>query len=245
MNSWPVIAANGHRRTGERAHGRRPALRRGGYAPAVRARRTGWRASDPADLAAVARGTARSARLCARDRADRRSAGRGFSYALLRSVAGLDEGALQSSLDRLAEADLLFVEGAPPQANYRFKHALIQDAAYESLLRSRRQELHRRAAEILRNQPLPLIADLRIDGLALRVFNDELGDLPEGWDRLGGLLGGSLCLDRVNPAGDELPRGHRPVASIPEADRWISAQTFVLPDAIDLMPQYQFLTSSL
>jgi hypothetical protein len=171
--------------------------------------------------------------------------GRGFSYALLRSVAGLDEGALQSSLDRLAEADLLFVEGAPPQANYRFKHALIQDAAYESLLRSRRQELHRRAAEILRNQPLPLIADLRFDGLALRVLNDELGDLPEGWDRLGGLLGGSLCLDRVNPAGDELPRRHRPVASIPEADRWINAQTFVLPDAIDLIPQYQFLTSSL
>ena len=47
----------------------------------------------------------------------------------------------------LAEADLLFVEGAPPQANYRFKHALIQDAAYESLLKSRRQALHRRAAE--------------------------------------------------------------------------------------------------
>jgi predicted ATPase len=54
-------------------------------------------------------------------------------------------------LDRLAESDLLFVEGAPPQANYRFKHALIQDAAYESLLKSRRQALHRRAAEILRD----------------------------------------------------------------------------------------------
>ena len=70
--------------------------------------------------------------------------GRGFSYALLQSVAGLDEGALQSALERLAQADILFVEGDGPQATYRFKHALIQDAAYDSLLKSRRQALHRR-----------------------------------------------------------------------------------------------------
>ena len=76
--------------------------------------------------------------------------GRGFSYALLQSVAGLNEGALQSALERLAEADILFVEGHGAQATYRFKHALIQDAAYESLLKSRRQTLHRRAAEALR-----------------------------------------------------------------------------------------------
>ena len=58
--------------------------------------------------------------------------GRDFTYLLLRHVAEADEPALQASLDRLADADLLFVEGAPPQANYRFKHALIQDAAYQS-----------------------------------------------------------------------------------------------------------------
>ena len=78
--------------------------------------------------------------------------GRDFVYALLRDVAEIDEPALQASLDRLADADLLFVEGAPPEANYRFKHALIQDAAYDSLLKSRRQALHRRAAEVLRDQ---------------------------------------------------------------------------------------------
>jgi class 3 adenylate cyclase/predicted ATPase len=77
--------------------------------------------------------------------------GRDFAYLLLRDVAKVDEPTLQASLDRLADADLLFVEGAPPQANYRFKHALIQDAAYESLLKSRRQALHRRAAEALRD----------------------------------------------------------------------------------------------
>ena len=75
--------------------------------------------------------------------------GRGFSHALLQAVAGLDEPALRAALDRLADAELLFVEGVAPHANYRFKHALIQDAAYDSLLKSRRQTLHRRAAEAL------------------------------------------------------------------------------------------------
>ena len=81
--------------------------------------------------------------------------GRDFSYRLLSGVsssaAGLDEPRLQAALDQLAEADLLFVDGAPPTVAYRFKHALIQDAAYESLLKSRRQALHRRAAEALRD----------------------------------------------------------------------------------------------
>ena len=75
--------------------------------------------------------------------------GRDFAYTLLRDIAEIDETILETSLDRLADADLLFVEGSPPDANYRFKHALIQDAAYDSLLKSRRQALHRRAAEAL------------------------------------------------------------------------------------------------
>ena len=88
--------------------------------------------------------------------------GRDFSYALLAAVAagpvaadddrGLAEVALQAALDRLVDADLLFAQGAGAQATYRFKHALIQDAAYESLLKSRRQALHRRAGEILREK---------------------------------------------------------------------------------------------
>jgi class 3 adenylate cyclase/predicted ATPase len=81
--------------------------------------------------------------------------GRGFSYALLQSVAGLDEGALQLALERLAQADILFVEGDGAQATYRFKHALIQDAAYDSLLKRRRQALHAQAAEILRGSASP------------------------------------------------------------------------------------------
>jgi class 3 adenylate cyclase/predicted ATPase len=78
--------------------------------------------------------------------------GRGFSYALLGALAGTEDAALQAALDRLAEADILLVQGVPPDSDYRFKHALIQDAAYENLLKSRRQVLHRRVAEILRDR---------------------------------------------------------------------------------------------
>ena len=78
--------------------------------------------------------------------------GRDFSYALVRAVAEMEDAALQTALDRLAEADILLVQGLPPESDYRFKHALIQDAAYENLLKSRRQVLHRRVGEILRDQ---------------------------------------------------------------------------------------------
>ena len=78
--------------------------------------------------------------------------GRDFSYALLRAVAGMDDAALQTALERLAEADILLVQGLPPDSEYRFKHALIQDAAYENLLKSRRQVLHCAVAEMLHGE---------------------------------------------------------------------------------------------
>jgi class 3 adenylate cyclase/predicted ATPase len=78
--------------------------------------------------------------------------GRGFSYGLLRDVAGIEDAALEAALERLADADIVLVQGTPPVSDYRFKHALIQDAAYENLLKSRRQVLHRRVAEILRDR---------------------------------------------------------------------------------------------
>jgi predicted ATPase/class 3 adenylate cyclase len=78
--------------------------------------------------------------------------GRDFSYGLLRDVAGIADAALEAALERLADADILLVLGLPPDSDYRFKHALIQDAAYENLLKSRRQALHRRVAETLRDR---------------------------------------------------------------------------------------------
>src|SRR5262249_3361794 len=78
--------------------------------------------------------------------------GRGFSYPLIRAVAEVEDTALQAALERLAEADILLVQGLPPESEYRFKHALIQDAAFENFLGSRAQVLHRRVGEVLRDQ---------------------------------------------------------------------------------------------
>jgi predicted ATPase len=78
--------------------------------------------------------------------------GRQFSYELLQAVSDLDEATLQLELGRLVDAELVYQRGLPAQSTYVFKHALIQDTAYESLLRSTRQGYHRRIAEVLEAQ---------------------------------------------------------------------------------------------
>jgi TOMM system kinase/cyclase fusion protein len=75
--------------------------------------------------------------------------GREFSYELLQAVSPWDEGALQRGLHQLVEAEFLYQQGLPPQATYLFKHALIQDAAYQSLLKSTRQQHHQHIAQVL------------------------------------------------------------------------------------------------
>ena len=78
--------------------------------------------------------------------------GREFTYELLRAVAPMDELELWRSLVQLVQAEVLYQRGALPQATYLFKHALIQEAAYQSLLKSTRQHYHQRIAEILTSQ---------------------------------------------------------------------------------------------
>ena len=100
--------------------------------------------------------------------------GREFGYGLLASVTDLPEPQLREALDRLTNAGLLFVRGTPPQSSYIFKHALVQDAAYGTLLRSRRQRLHARIAatledrfpEIVLAQPALLAQHCAAAGLA-------------------------------------------------------------------------------
>ena len=75
--------------------------------------------------------------------------GRTFAYELLQAVSPLDESMLQHGLRQLVEAELVYQRGVPPQATYTFKHALIQDAAYQSLLRSMRQQYHQKIAQVL------------------------------------------------------------------------------------------------
>jgi predicted ATPase/class 3 adenylate cyclase len=78
--------------------------------------------------------------------------GREFTYRLLAAVAPISGIALQSALEQLTRAGLIFSRGKPPDSTYIFKHALLQDAAYASLLRGRRQQLHRRIADALEDQ---------------------------------------------------------------------------------------------
>jgi predicted ATPase len=91
--------------------------------------------------------------------------GREFHYALLAAVARKPEADLGSALDRLTDAGLLFRQGVPPQASYLFKHALVQDAAYGTLLREDRRTLHARIAETLEQQ-FPEVAESRPELLA-------------------------------------------------------------------------------
>ena len=75
--------------------------------------------------------------------------GREFSYEVLQAVAEVDEPTLQHGLAQLVDAELVYQRGLPPQATYLFKHALIQDTAYQSLLKSTRQQYHQRIAQVL------------------------------------------------------------------------------------------------
>jgi len=83
--------------------------------------------------------------------------GREFPYALLRSVSRLPEDELLAALTRLVALELVLQRGAPPDAVYSFKHALVQDAAHDSLLRTTRQQLHAQIAEALETQSPELI----------------------------------------------------------------------------------------
>jgi predicted ATPase/class 3 adenylate cyclase len=78
--------------------------------------------------------------------------GREFSYELLQAVSPWEESTVQQGLHQLVEAEFLYQRGLPPQATYVFKHALIQEAAYQSLLRSTRQQYHQRLAQALEAQ---------------------------------------------------------------------------------------------
>src|SRR5262249_12675839 len=75
--------------------------------------------------------------------------GREFSFELLQAVGSMGGAELQSALNKLVDAELIYARGIAPEATYQFKHALIQDAAYEALLKSRRRELHHRVAQTI------------------------------------------------------------------------------------------------
>jgi class 3 adenylate cyclase/predicted ATPase len=111
--------------------------------------------------------------------------GREFPYALLRAVSRLPEDELRASLARLVASELVFQRGLPPDAVYTFKHALVQDAAHGSLLRSSRQQLHARIAEVLATHS-PEIMDSQPELLARHYAEAGLVDKSvEYWGKAG------------------------------------------------------------
>jgi predicted ATPase len=83
--------------------------------------------------------------------------GREFDYDLIEQVAQRPAAELRAGLDRLAKAGLLFCRGVAPHSSYLFKHALVQDAAYGTLLRTRRQELHARVTAVLEQHFIDIV----------------------------------------------------------------------------------------
>jgi class 3 adenylate cyclase/predicted ATPase len=106
--------------------------------------------------------------------------GREFSYSLLRALAGRDDRALKDALAQLEQAELVFRRGDPPEAVYSFKHALVQDVAYENLLKSRRQVLHLRIAEALRDR-FPTIAEIQPEVVAHHFTQAGLSEAAIEW----------------------------------------------------------------
>ena len=91
--------------------------------------------------------------------------GREFSYELLAAVASVDEPTLQSELTKLIQAEIVYAKGHPPQCSYIFKHALLEDALYNTLVKGKRQQFHRRIAETLEAQ-FPQTAETQPELLA-------------------------------------------------------------------------------
>jgi predicted ATPase len=111
--------------------------------------------------------------------------GREFSYALLRAVAPMEEATLQHGLAQLSDAELLYRRGRPPQAIYLFKHALVQDVAYQSLLRSTRQRHHQNIAQVLERE-FPDVAANQPELLAQHYTEAGLTTLAiANWQRAG------------------------------------------------------------
>ncbi len=141
--------------------------------------------------------------------------GREFTYELLSAVAGQPDTVLAQELARIIRSELLFRSGTPPDARYVFKHALVQQTAYESLPRSRRSELHACVANTLLKRN-PKLADSQLDLLA---WHCEQGGLIEEAASFYTRAGfGSTRRGAYTEAHEQFDNGSRMVAAMPEGE---------------------------
>ena len=136
--------------------------------------------------------------------------GREFSYSLIRELVRRDETALKDALAKLEQAELVFRSGEPPEAIYKFKHALVRDAAYESLLKSRRHQLHSQIARTM-EKTFPDIVVSQPEIVAHHFTEAGLVEPAiEYW-----LKAGNLALSRsANAAVDHLKQGLKLIPNI-------------------------------
>jgi predicted ATPase len=139
--------------------------------------------------------------------------GREFSYALLRAVSRLSEGELEAALARLVASELVFQRGAPPDAVYSFKHALVHDAAHGSLLRSSRQQLHARIGDALETH-FPELMDSQPELLAQHYAEAGLVEKSVAyWGRAGQR---SSARSAMAEAAAQLQKGLDQLALLPD-----------------------------
>jgi predicted ATPase/class 3 adenylate cyclase len=139
--------------------------------------------------------------------------GREFGHDLLKAVTPLDKDALQRALNELLEAELIFRRGVPPNIGYSFKHALVQDIAHESLLKSKRQQIHARIAIAL-EEHYPARAEVEPETIALHLTEAGLTGRAVGyWLRAGrNAAGRSANLEAIT----HLTRGLEALKACPE-----------------------------
>jgi len=148
--------------------------------------------------------------------------GREFSHALLAAVVGEPEAELGSSLDRLTNAGLLFRQGVAPHATYLFKHALVQDAAYGTLLREPRRALHARIAEVFESQ-FAEIAEAGPELLARHCT--EAGLIEKAADLWGKAGQKSLSRSELFEATEQLCRALAPSRPCPARPRCVARRS--------------------
>ena len=140
--------------------------------------------------------------------------GREFSYELVAAVAPMPQAQLDDALVRLIESGLAFRRGTPPDATYTFKHALVQDAAYDSLLKSRRQELHGKIARVIQ-QRFASVAETKPEVLARHYTEaNQLRSAIPLWQKAGDL---ALARFALTESISHLNKGLELVASLPES----------------------------
>ncbi|WP_441260403.1 AAA family ATPase [Bradyrhizobium sp. 521_C7_N1_3] len=142
--------------------------------------------------------------------------GRSFSHELISAVAAMPQQQVDGALAQLVRAELVFQRGIPPDAEYTFKHALVQDAAYSTMLRGRRQHIHARVATTLENQ-FPEIAAAQPQLMAYHCAEAAFNDKAVGYRLKAGQQ--AVARSAMTEAVAQLQRGLELLANMPEESR--------------------------